>query len=179
MYNLLLIYLVLAMGSTSWAGNPSSTYYFTAEVPEQWRKVDTDRFLLITKDGVRKQYMLVQERPLVKPFKYTQKILTMGMRPQTAARIIIDEIAADKNISNFRVITNAPATIAGQAGFKIAFTYKDQKGSAFQTIYCGFIKGQTFYNLRYTAARGYYFEKDTATFERFLDGFKLIKAEAT
>ena len=95
------------------------------------------------------------------------------MLPQEAAGVIIDEIASDRLIYNFNVIENVPAIIDGREGFKILFTYKDQKGSAFKTLYYGFISGDSFYNLRYNAAARYYFEKDIAVFEQLLSSFKV------
>ena len=96
------------------------------------------------------------------------------MLPQEAAGIIIDELASDRYLMNFRLIENAPATVDGQAGFKLLFTYKDKKGSQFKTLYYGFISGDFFYNLRYCAAMRHYFEKDIATFEQIISSFKLI-----
>ncbi len=96
------------------------------------------------------------------------------MLPQEAAGIIIDELASDRYLMNFKVIENAPAGIDGQAGFKILFSYQDKKGTPFKTLYYGFISGDSFYNLRYCAAMRHYFEKDLATFEQIISSFQLI-----
>ena len=101
------------------------------------------------------------------------------MLPQEAAGVIIDEIASDRRIYNFNVIENTPAIIDGREGFKILFTYKDKKGSTFKTLYYGFIREESFYNLRYNAAMRYYFEKDIAAFEQILSSFKVVKDKAT
>lgn len=97
------------------------------------------------------------------------------MLPLESARIIIDEIASDRNITNFKVIENTPAIINGHAGFKILFTYKDKKGSMFKTLYYGFISDNTFFNLRYNAAMRHYYDKDIADFQQILDSFKLFE----
>ena len=151
---------------------------FSVEIPEGWWKPKHIDKYLITKDGVFLQYVLIQQRPINRPYRNTKKKLNIGMLPQEAAGVIIDEIASDRRIYNFNIIENAPAIIDGREGFKILFTYKDKKGSTFKTLYFGFISGDSFYNLRYNAATRYYFEKDIAVFEKILSSFKVVKGKA-
>jgi hypothetical protein len=96
------------------------------------------------------------------------------MLPQEAAGIIVDELASDRYLMNFKLIENAPVTVDGHPGFKILFTYKDKKGSEFKTLYYGFIRGNSFYNLRYCAALRHYFDKDKPDFERIISSFQLV-----
>ena len=148
---------------------------FLVEIPKGWWKPKHIDKYLFTKDGVFLQYVLIQQRPIDRPYRNTKKKLNKGMLPQEAADVIIDEIASDRRIYNFNVIENRPAIIDGRDGFKILFAYKDKKGSAFKTLYYGFIMGDSFYNLRYNAAMRYYFEKDIAAFEQILSSFKVVK----
>ena len=147
---------------------------FSVEIPNGWWKPKHLDKYLITKDGVFLQYVLIQQRPIDRPYRNTKKKLNKGMLPQEAAGVIIDEIASDRRIYNFNVIENAPAIIDGREGFKILFTYKDKKGSTFKTLYYGVISGDSFYNLRYNAAMRHYFEKDITTFEQILSSFKVV-----
>ena len=152
---------------------------FSVEIPEGWWKPKHIDKYLITKDGVFLQYVLIQQRPIDRPYRNTKKKLNKEMLPQEAAGVIIDEIASDRRIYNFNVIENAPAIIDGREGFKILFTFKDKRGSTFKTLYYGFISGDSFYNLRYNAAMRYYFEKDIAAFDQILSSFKVVKDKAT
>ncbi len=147
---------------------------FSVEIPEGWWKPKHIDKYFITKDGAFLQYVLIQQRSIDRPYTYTKKKLNKGMLPQEAAGVIIDEIASDRRIYKFNVIENMPAIIDGREGFKILFTHKDKKGSTFKTLYYGFISGDSFYNLRYSAAMRYYFEKDIADFERILISFKVV-----
>ena len=151
---------------------------FSVEIPKGWWKPKHLDKYLITKDGVFLQYVLIQQRPIDRPYRNTQKKIIKGMLPQEAASVIIDEIASDRRIYNFNVIENAPAIIDGREGFKILFTYKDKRGSIFKTLYYGFISGDSFFNLRYNAAMRYYFEKDIAAFEYILSSFRVVKDNA-
>ena len=172
------IFLIFIAGCVHAMNNGVSSNHFSVDIPEGWRKLDTDKYFLVTKDGAYLQYALIQERPINKAFRHTKKKLKKGMLPQEAADVVLAEISSDKNILNFELIENYPAKIDGHEGFKIFFTYKDPDGSAFKTLYYGFIQGETFYNLRYTAAKRYYFEKDLKTFVKFVDTFRLVEAEA-
>jgi len=151
---------------------------FSVEIPEGWWKPPHTNKYFITKDGVFLQYVLIQQRPIDRPYRNTKKKLNKGMLPQESAGVIIDEIASDRRIFNVNVIENAPAIIDGHEGFKILFTHKDKKGSTFKTLYFGFISGDSFFNLRYSAAMRYYFEKDIAAFEQILSSFKVVKDTA-
>jgi hypothetical protein len=147
---------------------------FSVDIPDGWWKPEYTSKYLLTKDGPYLQYVLIQQRPLNKPFRNTKKKIRGGMLPQEAAGIIIDELASDRYLMNFSVIENAPATVDGHAGFKILFIYKDKKGSQFKTLYYGFISGNSFYNLRYSAAARHYFDKDIADFEQIVSSFQRV-----
>jgi len=175
MKKLFWVLLILIVGCAHGVQKQEPVYTFSVTVPEGWRKLNTDKFLIITKDVAYNQYALIQERPLHKPFKHTNKQIRPGMLPQEAAGIILDEISSDINLSNFQLIANTPASIAGHQGFKILFTYKDQYGVEFKTLYYGFVRGETFYNLRYTAKKADYFVNELATFQKFLGSFRLNK----
>jgi hypothetical protein len=176
---LLLISMCLIFGCASAANKrslkdlPKSD--FSVEIPSGWWKPQYVNKYLITKEGPFLQYVLIQQRPIDRIFKNTQKKLRQQMLPLESTRIIIDEIASDRNIMNFKVVENSPAIIDGHAGFKILFTYKDKKGSEFKTLYYGFINGDSFFNLRYNAATRHYFDKDIADFKQILNSFKLVK----
>ena len=147
---------------------------FSVQIPDGWWKPEYTNKYLITKDGAFLQYVLIQQRPLEKPFRNTKKKIRSRMLPQEAAGIIIDELASDRYLMNFSVIENAPATVDGHAGFKILFVYKDKKESQFKTLYYGFISGNFFFNLRYSAAARHYFDKDIDDFEKIVSSFQRI-----
>lgn len=182
-YRLLFISLLFFSGCASIANERSlkdlPDYDFSVEIPKGWWKPEHVNHYLITKDGAFFQYVLIQQRPIDRPFRHTKKKLRQKMLPQEAAGIIIDEIASDRHIMNFRVVENVPAVIDGYNGFKILFTYKSKKGSSYKTLYYGFIDGNSFYNLRYNAAIEQYFEKDIPTFKQIFNSFKIAKKKAT
>jgi hypothetical protein len=99
------------------------------------------------------------------------------MMPEEAAEIVVNEIVSDSNIRNFSLTENIPARIAGNNGFRLAFVYTDVEGYLLKTIYYGFIKGNTFYNIRYGATQEEYFQKNLKTFEEVFKSFNLVAAK--
>ena len=153
-----------------------TAYSFTIDIPEGWRRIDRP-YLYITKEGGYLQYIMVQNRYIGKSFRHTKKKMSREMLPEEAAQIIIDEYASDQTIGNLKVLLNSPAEINGHDGFKILLTYTGPKGHEFHTLFYGFIKADTFFNLRFTAGGRQYYYKDIQTFKRMLDSFQVIKAD--
>ena len=166
----------LSCANTSGVYQPGS-YSFTVKIPAGWRKIDRP-YLLITKEGPFLQNIMVQNRSIGKAFRYTKKKIQREMLPEEAAQIIIDEYASDKNIGNLKILHNAPADINGHNGFRIFLTYMGPKGNEFHTLYYGFIKADTFFNLRFTAGGRLYYQKDIETFKRMMNSFEVFKANA-
>ena len=156
----------------------SASYSFTIDIPEGWRKIDNNRYLFVTKESPFLQYIMVQNRPIDRSFRNTKKKMQREMFPEEAAQIIIDELISDQNLVNLRILDNTPATIKGHAGFKILYTYRDSEGQVYKTLYYGFLKEDTFFNLRFTAADRIYFKRDVGDFRNILNTFQIVKNEA-
>jgi len=139
-------------------GKPALT--FNAAVPEGWKEIPNRRHHDVHDQGRRLQAVRAHPgAPLAEPFQFTKKTMQPGMLPEAAAEIIVNEILADSNIRNFSVTENIPAHIAGNRGFRLAFVYTDADGYFFKTVYYGFIKGDSFYNIRYGATRKSIFKR--------------------
>jgi hypothetical protein len=173
---ILLLFAATCVACTHTGGVSKPTAYsFTIDIPEGWRKIDRP-YLYITKDGGYLQYIMVQNRYIGKSFRYTKKKMRREMLPEEAAQIIIDEYTSDQSIGNLKVLLNSPAEINGHDGFKILLTYNGPKGNEFHTLFYGFIKADTFFNLRFTAGSQQYYHQDIQTFKRMLNSFKVVKA---
>ena len=175
---ILLIVLCLISGCASAAYERSLSdlpdYDFSVEIPNGWYKPNYEKRYLITKEAKATWlYVFIQQRPLDRSFKNTQKKLRKRMLPLESAGLIIDELSLDRRIMNFTVLENAPAVIDGQAGFKILFTHKNNRGFTYKTLYYGFINGNSFYNIRYSAGVPDYYDKGIEDFKQMLVSFKL------
>jgi len=176
---ILLLFIVagaLACAHGAGISKPAS-YSFSIDIPAGWRKIDNNRYLLATKESPFLQYIMVQNRPIGRSFRNTQKKLQKDMLPEEAAQIIIDELISDQNLLNLKILTNTPASIKEYEGFKILYTYSDSQGITYKTLYYGFVKEDTFFNLRFTAADQIYFQRDIGDFRSILNSFQIIKAQ--
>jgi hypothetical protein len=152
----------------------SPSHNFSVYIPDGWMRLDTDRYLLLSKEGPFLQYVLIQDRHLDKPFRHTKKKMKAGMLAQEASEVVLDEITSDQTIMDFEVLENVPTKIDGQDGFRLLFTYTNRDGLKLKTVYYGFLSAERFYSIRYTAAKRYYFLKEIPIFDQLLNSFKLI-----
>jgi hypothetical protein len=166
--------LVLLAGCAS---NPSSCpQNFSAQAPEKWHQVNTPDFYLLTKDGPYSQYILVQQRPIDKPFLHTSKKLFMGMAARDVAAVFLEEIANDEEVHNFHVMENQLTRINQHEAFRLVFTYEDKDSRQFKTFMYGFLDGNWFYSLRYNADSSFYCNQDIEEFNRFVQSFRVGEA---
>jgi hypothetical protein len=155
--------------------NPLSACGYHVDLPTGWKKVDTDKHLLITRDGAYMQYILVQRFPLDRPFKNTKKTFREDMLPQELAEVVIDEMSSDPFISNLRIMENSPAELKGMHGYRLVFSYATPAGDRHQTVYYGFKKGRWYYSIRYDASDLLLMERDSKDFETLLSSFTLLE----
>jgi len=177
MRKILCLMILFTASCASW--NPmgkspqSCSHTFTVQFPEQWKKMELGKHLMITREGPFSQYILVQERHVDQAFGHTRKKINRGMLPQEAAEVVLDEIASDRYVLDFQVLENLPATVNQYDGFRIVFTYRTKDGSVFKTLYYGLLHGEWFYSLRYNAAEGHYSDEDVETFKKVLESFEI------
>lgn len=154
----------------------SGPSHFEIDIPAGWQKHTTNKFFLIYKKDPLRQYILVQERPLDRPFKFCNKSLKASMQPQEVATVVIDELTSDKQLHNLAVIENAPTAIKGHDGCRILFTYGLGDGSNYKTLYYGFIRGGSYFSLRFNVAADKDFKGDLQAFNDVVDSIRFTVA---
>jgi hypothetical protein len=154
----------------------SSSSNFSVVIPEGWERINLEKYLLITKDGPFSHYILIQGYSIDKKFDHTNKRFKKSMLPIEASEVIIDEISADKQIKNFRLIEDISVTLNTYGGFRLIFSYDTADGISHKTTYYGFVIGDMFYSIRYNACNEAYYQKDVATFQQVLNSFRVLHA---
>lgn len=173
----ILIGLVITIGCAHPGDRPQTgPARFEVDVPAGWQKHYTKKYYLIYKGDPYRQYIMVQERPIAKPFKHSERMMNGGMLPQDAASVIIAELTADKQILDLEVIEKSLANVKGNAGFKLLFSYGLTDGTRFKTLYYGFIKDETFFSLRFNVAANREFDKDLKDFHTVVKSFRFVAA---
>lgn len=151
--------------------------HVSADLPPGWMRQNTDRHILMTKDGVLLQVIVVKRLDISqeKQFPHTKKRVTREMLPQEVAEVVLDDYYSDTDNRDIQVEENAPATIDGNPGFRLRFTHGTGLGLHQRKLYYGFLKNGELYTLLYAAPRRHYFDRDLADFEKVVMSFKLVR----
>lgn len=174
MKKLVWLILLVAVGCASGGHSGSTMQDYSIDPPAGWRELDVSGVFMVTREGAFSQYIMVQRRHVDKPFRHTGKRFNRNMLPQEAAGVILDEIGSDSKILNFQIIECGPAKVSRYDGFRMVFTYKEQDGLKFKTVFYGLLQGDWFYSLRYSAAEDKCSDEDMEVFERVLNSFKIL-----
>ena len=177
---LLMVVMLLLNGCAPWirTGGPyeATRENVALELPDGWMRLNSDKYLLLTRDGVLLQSILVENINVNDPLKYTKKKFRKGMLPLEASEVIVDNIASNDGVLDFAVKESKSAKVAGEPGFRVAYSYKTSDGLKMQGIVYGLMHGEAFYLIEYAAPKRHYFDRDLKTFERVVSSARLIKS---
>jgi hypothetical protein len=140
--------------------------------PEGWMHLSMQGSEMLSKDGPYLEYILIQSRSLAQGFRFTNQKLNRDMLPHEAAQVIADNMRSDPLIRRLRLLDSEPAMVGGHAGFRLIYSYQDPNGVEIKTIYYGVVLPNRFFNLRYTAAHRYYFDKELPAFNEVFDSLR-------
>lgn len=176
----LALLLFAGCATARWANVPGEYRleggHFVLSIPDGWFVWQDPKAarVTITRDGLPLQQILAGRIAIKDSLPNTKRKFEPGMLPQEAAEIVADSFAADKRLSNYRLLENEPATVAGQTGFRLVFRAKDENDLREKNVFYGFLSGEWFYFLRFSAAERHYFDRDLAAFEQVVQSFRLI-----
>lgn len=142
------------------------------EQPKGRRRAE-EKIVLITRDGIPLNNIEFKERLLSAAFEHTKKALTPAMLPQEMAGVVLNDFELNKDIKNFRMLENKPATVAGNPGFRIVFSYKREGTLQYRCVYYGFKEDDMFFSIMYSAPKRHYFEANLDAFEQIMKSLKL------
>lgn len=132
--------------------------------------------LLLTRDGLLLQAIRVERVPGDKELPHTKRRIAIGMPVHDVAELEADNLRSHPEALNFELLENAPVTVAGRSGFRLAYAWKTRRGLRLKAVHYGFVEGNTLYRIVYQASARYYFDKDAPTFEQVRQGFRLLRA---
>jgi hypothetical protein len=148
------------------------------EAPEEYREEpwNGDHRKMITKDGVPLESIEIRYRELDNEdftFANTKKRIAAGMAPLELSEIVLDDMSASREFTNFKVLENKPAEIGGMRAFKAVFSFADNRHLRYKSVYYGFVTKKYFYSIQFLAPSRYYFDKYLSTFDKVVQAFKL------
>ncbi|MDP9132156.1 MAG: DUF1795 domain-containing protein [Nitrospirota bacterium] len=78
----------------------------------------------------------------------------------------MDDVRANPDIVDLKVIENGPAILAGGPAFKLHLTYRSKSGLLRQSVRYGCVDKGMLVTLSFDAPKQYYFSHDLAAFEQ-------------
>ncbi len=143
-------------------------------LPEGWMLSSREDVLLVTRDGVRLQHVIVAVINVDDELKYTKKTFKHGMLPLEQAGVILDNMASNPHRAAFKVHSKKPAQVAGHQAFRAEVTFKDDDGLRYRGVLYGFMQNDWFYLARYIAPDRHYFARDEDQFENIVSSIRLM-----
>ena len=178
--SLVVALLVSGCITRPWTPTSSEKDYVAAEqnvsvrLPDGWMIRGRKDILLLTRDGLLLQNVMVETIGIDDELNYTKKKFKRGMSPLEQAEVILDNLASSPNINAFKVLNKKPAEIDGHQAFRAEVSYKDGDGLLYKGVMYGFMQNNWFYLVRYVAPNRFYFSRDEAKFEKIVKSLKLL-----
>lgn len=180
MRNIFIVMVVVFLsGCVSWMKaeglHQEPAHNFSVELPKTWMKFVHKDYLLLSRDGVLLQNILITRISIDKKLQFTKKQFKPEMLPQEAAEVFLDNFRSNQSKFNFKVVENIPCEVSGVPGFKVTCRYKNKDGLRIKKVCYGLLFNNYFYEIIYTAAERYYFDKNLQIFEQVVKNFKLLE----
>ena len=129
--------------------------------------------VIVSRDGLNLNIIDIIEFKREKAFPSINKAVHDSTLPSEMAELFIAEQEATLGIDNLQILTNEPATVAGQKGFTVHFRYKTQTGLQKEQVVYGFSTPNKFYIFKFFAPSLHYFETNSPEFEALIKSIKL------
>ncbi len=175
----LLLGALLVAGCAGWT--PSGGLYedrdsrYSVVLPEGWFMSGKGSELFLTKSGPELQYIFVQTQPLGKPLIFSRKTLYPGMKSLDMAEYFLENNSLDQRITGLKVKDLSTGLVLGNTGFKAEGTYENADGLTHAFIYYGFMTGEIYYAVSYSAPERVYFRQSKDDFDAFFSSFRIIE----
>lgn len=147
---------------------------FSAELPGDWMRFNSKDVLLITRDGVLLQVIVIERTTAGEELSGSTMKYREGMKATDAAEVMIDKVKGSLKAPFFEVLERRSLEVSNLPAMKILYTYRDTAGLLYQGIAVGVPKGQAFYSLHYVAPKRYCFDHDLDTFEKVVKSVRLL-----
>lgn len=171
---------LLAGCATSWirvddANRQYRGEFYQVTLPRGWYRYQSGDNLLLSKDGLDLQRILIQYHPHEEAFETLEKPSSATMLPSELAELTIAEIRAgqESGLPSMIVLGNEPMEIAGHGGFSLHLGYKTDAGLRIEVLARGFVDEKGFYLLMYRAPKLHYFAHDRQAFESVTESFRI------
>ena len=176
----LVLALLLSGCAATWVkvddvGRHYQDEHYSATLPVGWLRLKSEDSLILSKDGILLQNIIIEFRPHAKAFEKIEKDSSSTMLPSELAELTVAELKATQGegLPSLEILNNAPVELAGHTGFDIHLRYKTDAGLRMDMLLRGVVDESGFYLLRYSAPLLHYFERDRQTYESLTESLQL------
>lgn len=157
------------------AGRHYQDEHYSVTLPVGWLRLESEDSLILSKDGILLQHIIIQFRPHAKAFEKIEKDTSSTMLPSELAELTIAELKAtqDEGLPSLEILHNTPVELASHTGFGIHLRYKTDDGLRMDILLRGLVDENGFYLIKYNAPTLHYFEHDRPAYESLTESLKL------
>lgn len=175
-----LVALFLSACQTWFPGGTSFTskdQAFTLQAPSDW--MYTTRLgcdFAATREGLILQEILVEHRELKDALKNSKRELTASLAPFEVAEAFVDDLRSDHTLLSLEIKSNTPATIGGQPGFHLVYSFHTNDKLRLTEECYGCVVNNRLWLVRYRAPTRHYFELGRHVFADTVKTFQFGKS---
>lgn len=167
-----LLALILAGCAATWVRVDDTDSHYSGEhysvsLPAGWMRSEVGDRLVLSRDGLDLQRIVIEYRPHEKAFEELEKSSSAGMLPSELAELTIAELKAsqEEGLPSLEILDNRPIEIAGHTGYALHLRFKTDAGLRIEVLLQGFVDEHGLYQLLYRAPTLHYFGRDREVYE--------------
>ena len=167
-----LLALMLAGCAATWVRVDDTDSHYSGEhysvsLPAGWMRSEVGDRLVLSRDGLDLQRIVIEYRPHDKAFEHLEKTSSVDMLPSELAELTIAELKAaqDEGLPSLEILDNRPVQIAGHTGYALHLRFRTDAGLRVEVLLQGFVDENGLYQLLYRAPTLHYFGRDREVYE--------------
>jgi hypothetical protein len=141
--------------------------HYSVTLPAGWMRSEVGDNLVLSRDGLDLQRIVIEYRPHDKAFEHLEKTSSVDMLPSELAELTIAELKAaqDEGLPSLEILDNRPVEIAGYTGYALHLRFRTDAGLRIEVLLQGFVDENGLYQLLYRAPTLHYFGRDREVYE--------------
>lgn len=167
-------FLLVSGCASSWkiTREISKNRYFSFTPPPKWMQFKQGSSVLLSCHGTTLDRISIIRRDINEPFPNTLLQVSPRMLPHELGEVIIARAIATPGVSNVFLESIGPAYVDGIPGVKCTFDYQINDLKFTEVVY-SIIDYMYLYEIRFSAAKRYYYNESMDAFESVVKSFRI------
>jgi hypothetical protein len=169
-------FLLVSGCASSWkiTRETSKSRYFSFTPPPKWMQFNQGSSVLLSCHGTTLDRISIIRRDITEPFPNTLLQVSPGMLPHELGEVIVARAIATPGVSNVFLQSMSPTYVDGISGVKCTFDYQINDLKFTEVVY-SIIDYINIYEIRFCAAKRYYYNESLDVFESLVKSFRIQK----